>query len=454
MNDQSPAVFWQGRMFSWGALGNYVHSTARRLKEIGIGEGTRVLVEAVPSLGTVIVFLSLWRVGAVVCPFDSRLTAGMLRDVRDQVEPGFVLTSGHDRDRFKPLRSFMIDDLVCTEPVERFFSGAFEPLAQIFQALDQDRAATIILTTGSMGFPKAVVHSLKAHWANARGAATLIPFGEGDRWLMALPLHRISGLAVIFRAVYGGGAIVFPGVDETIVTTVRRLVPTHASIVPTQFGRWLDEFAANDWHSFKAILVGGSPVPQVLIDQGIRRGLPLYLTYGMTETASQVATSPASEALRAGVRVLPEREVRFIDGEICVRGAILLMRYMGSNEGVDADGWFHTGDCGRAVEVGPNGAVQSFTVHGRRDRMFISGGDNVHPEIIERALLSLPVVERARVEPVEHAEFGKAGKAYIRLKAGAAADAATIRAALKMVLLPFQLPKEIIIDEHYQFPEK
>ncbi len=254
-----------------------------------------------------------------------------------------------------------------------------------------DGIATVLLTSGSSGTPKAVAHSLAAHLANAAGSNANIPFCPGHRWQRSLSMSHIGGLAMLFRALTGGGALVMDDVTPA----------THLSLVSVQLRRLLRQPTLPD---LSALLVGGGPIPPDLIAQAVARGLPVHTTYGMTELGSQVTTTPpgatAAQLATAG-RVLAGREVR-IDGsgEILIRGKTLLSGYLtegGLRPGVDAAGWYHTGDVGR-LEDG------WLTPTGRLDQMFISGGENIHPETIERALGGL--VAGCVVVPVPDAEWG------------------------------------------------
>ena len=133
------------------------------------------------------------------------------------------------------------------------------------------------------------------------------------------------------------------------------------------------------------------------MDEALARGLPIHTSYGLTEMASQVTTTPPGASpgeLRTAGRVLPGREVSISGGgEILVRGETLFAGYVDGEKvdrPLDADGWFHTGDLGDLDEDG------YLRVLGRSDNLFISGGENIQPEEIEEALCSLEGVERSR----------------------------------------------------------
>lgn len=280
---------------------------------------------------------------------------------------------------------------------------------------------TILLTSGSSGQPKAVAHHLAAHLANATGSNANIAFGPGDRWRRTLSMAHIGGLAILVRALVGGGAVVLDADTPS----------THLSVVAVQLRRLLEQPTLP---TLRALLVGGGPIPPALITAALQRGLPVHTTYGMTELGSQVTTTPAAATpaqLRTAGRPLPGREVSIAPtGEILVRGPTMLSGYLtaeGLISGADAAGWYHTGDVG-TLEAG------WLIPTGRLDQMFISGGENIHPESIERALGGL--VEAAAVVPIPDKEWGARPVAFVRGEF----DPGALRAALQERLPGFLIP--------------
>jgi len=275
------------------------------------------------------------------------------------------------------------------------------------QALFED-AATVLFTSGSSARPKAVVHDVNAHVMSARGANANIPLGAGDRWLVSLPLYHVGGLAILFRCREAGAEHVLRDPDCAFAEQIVRDQITHLSLVPTQLQDLLD--AAVDLSGLKAILLGGAVIPPALVERAVAAGLPLHTTYGMTETASQVTTTrPGAtlDELATAGSVLKHRELSFDDGgQILVRGPVRFLGYAGEAR-LDPQVWFETGDVGALDE---HGRLQ---VEGRLDNQFISGGENIHPETIERALLLLPDVTQAKVLPKEDARYGQRPVAFV-----------------------------------------
>jgi O-succinylbenzoic acid--CoA ligase len=293
-----------------------------------------------------------------------------------------------------------------------------------------EQPGTLIHTSGSSGHPRVVYHDLAAHIANAEGSAHRLPLEPGCGWLLQLPLNHVSGFSIAIRCLLSGAAVVFSDSEYEAVT--------HLSLVPTQLQRLLDSGAP--LHRLRAVLVGGGPISSTLVERAICSGVPLHLTYGMTESASQICTTErlveTPNPLHAGAPLLG-REVRISqDGVIQIRGPILAKKSLGP-EGLwedlaDAEGWFSTGDLGAFTAEG------NLVIHGRRDRLIISGGENIQPETIEAALLEISGIRRAVVVGKSHPEFGERPVAFL------AGDFETseVRQFLSRRLERFAIPEE------------
>jgi len=276
----------------------------------------------------------------------------------------------------------------------------------------QSAPLTIILSSGSTGVPKAIVHSMAAHVASAKGAATNMPLAVGDRWLWSLPLYHVSGMSILVRCAVAGATVVcITDHGELSAKTLEARKITHLSVVTTQLHRLLADASFPSVH-LKQVLLGGSNVDAALVTEARNRGVKVLTTYGLTETASQVTTSTPSDDPAKSGRILPGRELKISDsGEILVRGETLCVGYYdaGAVESVvDDEGWFHTKDLGALDDDG------QLSVKGRIDNMFISGGENIHPESIERAMLSAFHILQVIVVPKKDETFGARPVAFVQ----------------------------------------
>jgi O-succinylbenzoic acid--CoA ligase len=423
------AVVGVGRTMSYSELDRRVSAAAGRLEELGVSPGAQVALYLPKNVGYLVLLLALLRAEIVACPVSTRLPAGGVGPLLERA--GCTVLISGDEKLLSVVEGVDVlgPEAVLAEDVE---DGKTSEPAEI----PLDRPATVVFTSGSTGVPKAALHTFGNHYFSAVGSHANIALAAGDRWLHSLPLYHVGGLSIVFRCLISGAAIALPEPDAPLGRSISELRATHISLVSTQLLRLLREDPVLE--GLKAVLMGGGPMAEDLVDEALARGLPVHTSYGLTEMASQVtATSPgaATEELRTAGRVLPYREVSVSgEGEILVKGETLFAGYVeGGKTGrpAGAGGWFRTGDLGRLDGAG------RLRVLGRRDNLFFSGGENVRPEEIEAALIQVPGVEEAVVVPVPDPEFGARAVAFVRLSGGVR----DLARALEPALPRFKVPK-------------
>ena len=422
------AVAGLGWAISYEELDRRVSAAGLHIGRLGIEPGRRVALYLPKNADYVVLLLALIRTGLVACPVNTRLPAGAIAPLLE--EAGCSALISDTKDLVGAGDAFLILDpgpLVDGTRDE----GPPEPLN-----VPLDRPATVVFTSGSTGTPKAALHTFGNHYYSALGSNENIALRPGDRWLHSLPLYHVGGLSILFRCLLAGATMSLPEPDAPLGQSIPALGATHVSLVSTQLLRLLRE--DTDPSGLKAVLMGGGPIPSSLVDRAVDAGFPIHTSYGLTEMASQVTTTPPRaprERLYTAGRVLPHREVRLSEsGEILVRGSTLFAGYVRSGEldrPVDEEGWFRTGD------LGEMDAERNLRVIGRRDNLFVSGGENVRPEEIEAALSRVPGVEEAVVVPVPDVEYGARPVAFVRT-AGAVGD---LGLELEKVLPRFKVPK-------------
>lgn len=310
-------------------------------------------------------------------------------------------------------------------------ASARAALAARVRAIRCEPAAGVVLpTSGSSGVPRLIDLSLEALRASARLGAQVIPFGAGDTWHASLAPSHIGGVMILMRARELGGAVRFAAQPRTWSDLAGC---THVSLVAAQLARLLED-AAPVPASLKAVMLGGGPSAQALRDAAIARGVPLFATYGLTETASQVATGrlAVGDAATLAGPALPGLTVDIdaASGEIRVDGPVVARGEFADGALLPLARPLGTRDAGFIDEGG------RLHVIGRLDSMFISGGKNIHPESIERELAAIPGVRSACVVAVPHAKWGARPVAFVDLSAPVPDLADRLRAALEPHLVP------------------
>jgi len=410
-----------GKIFTYGEADRLASAATQKIVNAGLRPGDRVGVVVFPTAEYIIFLLGLWRAGVVACLLSPQAPLAEIEQSLKDINAQFLFND--------PSLSLEEDAAAAGSHLWKY-------------AVDQD--ATIMFTSGSLARPKAVLHSYGNHYYSALGSNEHIAFASGDRWFLALPLFHVSGLSIIFRAMTSGAAIV-TGEYKNLESEIKNLHVTHVSLVTTQLSRLLQNpQAARSLKLLKAILLGASAIPPELIDQSVEARLPLYISYGLTEMASQVATSVCLRTPqdRTKINILKYRQVMIKDdGEILVKGEVLFKGYVSGDllmRPLDKDGWFPTGDLGEWDNDG------HLRVIGRKDNMFVSGGENIHPEEIEYHLCRHPAVEQAVVVPVEDPEFGQRPAAFVQFRPDQQATAQEMTDHLTQYLPKFKIPVKFL----------
>lgn len=414
----APALIAGPRTLTYAQFEQSVAAAMGRLTRLGIRPQTRVAIQSPNCPEYLILLVALWRMQAATCLLSTRLPVSALRSQTKILKCKFF---------FRSLKN-----------LAAISSGKDSPAAAL-KNISLNQEVTMMLTSGSTGTPKVVVHTYGNHYYSALGSNKNIRVCPQDRWLLSLPLYHVGGLSILFRCLLAGVAMVIPDSTKNLAELIRTFKITHVSVVPTQLYRLLHAQPLN-LSSLKAVLVGGAPIPENLIQKSLRRKLPIYITYGLTEMTSQVATSTFADFKKHVVnsaRILPYRKLKISqDGEIWVKGKTLFKRYItprGVTHPIKKGSWFATGDLGSFKK----GRLR---VWGRKDNMFISGGENIYPEEIEKYLLNLPAIEQAIVVPENDPEFGQRPVAFIKMKKNAALNVKAIEKQLTQFLPRFKVP--------------
>lgn len=343
-----------------------------------------VALDLVGGPGFVDALRRVWDRGDAALPIDQRLPTVAKASLMVAMSPSSVIDSSGDERT--------IDD--------------GQPVA--------DGDALVVATSGATGAPKGAILTHDAVAASAWATSRRLNVDADDHWLACLPLSHIGGLSAVTRALVTGTRLtVLPSFE---VADVEAAGATLVSLVATALARI-------DPGHFRVIVLGGSAPPVNLPPNAT-------VTYGMTETGSGVVYDGVP---LDGVDVLLDD-----DNEIHLRGPMLLRAYRDDRRAL-TDGWLATGDLGRWLADG------RLHVSGRRADLIISGGENVWPDPVERAIRGNPRVGDVAVTGTPDAEWGQVVTAYVVPSGTVAPTLDELRRDVKEVLPAYCAPRLLYV---------
>lgn len=385
------ALTYLGQDFTWQQVSEKVEYYAKGLVAQGIQQGDLIATYCYNNLDQYWLMLATLRIGARFVALNPRFTHDEVRKhVKDLNIAYFWQPKHWAHFELKGVTNITLFlDTVNNDSVDVFWKP--------------ERPATYILTSGSSGGAKAAVLSIENHLANAAGLLEVLPFSTRNSWLLSLPLYHISGQAIIWRCMYRGARLVVPE-DRFFTHEIHQV--THVSLVPTQLLRLLEKGVRPE--KLEVALLGGAHIPLELTQNAREVGIHCWCGYGMTEMGSTVTVKEADDSDSVG-RLIPNRDLDIVGGEIWVRGMSLCLGYFRFGTIlpiVNALGWYQSHDRGEYIDG-------ELFVRGRMDNVFISGGENIQPEEIEKVLLNHPSISQAFVFPVEDRLYGQRPVAVI-----------------------------------------
>ncbi|MEZ8632906.1 o-succinylbenzoate--CoA ligase [Vibrio lentus] len=396
-NPHQTALVTPNRAYTWQQVFVLVSEYQQQLSHQGLSEGDVLTIVGKNQAEVIPAYLAALNLG-VVCAFTmpqpkARLTQ-KLESLYGQLDRRYLWlldSCGLDHSDAVDLKTVLVT-LPCLNEVK--VDGDDKPTTPQNPNFNPQSLASIVFTSGSTGNPKAVAHTLQQHLCSAQGLLDVFNFEQADTWLLSLPMYHVSGLAIVHRWLAAGGCIkIGSGKLESDIEGC-----SHASLVATQLHRLLKGKQAL---TLTHVLLGGSHIPEALGLEAQQMGIETWLGYGMTEAASTVTSKPVDSSNTAGF-VLDQRQLKIEDQRIFIGGNTLASGYYYQGELtplVDENGWFDSKDLGEWDG-------EQVSIIGRADNQFISGGENIHCEEIERALNQLSLINQAFIVPIEDDEFG------------------------------------------------
>lgn len=269
---------------------------------------------------------------------------------------------------------------------------------------------SIMFTSGTTGIQKAVPQRYINHFASAAHCKQTFTYNHDSIWLDVLPLFHISGLSILLRAVIDGCTVVLHEKfnAQQIITDIQQRNITHISLVPQTLERLL-RHGLNNNNCLQGILIGGAKLDERLLKTAREANLPIFTSFGMTETCSQMITATPNDITRfpksvgkVNGNITIEHSENGI-GEIAVKGNNVIDGYLypeSANKDAFLHGYFLTGDIGYIAEG-------YLYILDRRKDLIISGGENIYPSEIEQVILSQTAVQAVCIIGISDKQWGQ-----------------------------------------------
>lgn len=437
------ALIFADRRYSFDKLHRRSNRLAHALMKRGLRRGERVALLLDNSPEYVEALFALMKAALVAVPVNLRLSATERGLILLDCGAAAAICSGaaakslaFPRSDLPDLREVFVVGGTGADAYDLLLASGSETDTAI--EVDDEEFETIRYTSGTTGAPKGAIYSTGAMYEQL--THSLLNLGDlprpDDRMLHAASLGHGSGRYLMPFWVRGAAQVLLANFDaDVVLQLITREKVTHFYLVPTMLNALLERFdpARHDVTSIKRLFYGGAPI----LEQTLRRSLRVFgpvlrQQYGSTETGNPITALEPDEhvaegtpdqlrRLQSGGRPALGTELRIVDsegqelprgemGEIAVRRMGMMHGYWNRPEADTKalrDGWIHTGDIGLVDE---NGYVY---ICDRKNDMIISGGYNVYPAEVERALHSHPAVREAAVIGVPDAYWGESVKAFV-----------------------------------------
>ncbi|MFJ5715806.1 o-succinylbenzoate--CoA ligase [Neobacillus sp. NPDC093127] len=424
LTPERTAVYFKEQTLTFNELYYRSLKAAGQIQALGIQQDQFAGVLLKNHLDTVVILFALQLLGVKAVILNNRLTpAELVWQLNDSKAASLIL-----EDSFAEIELEINKQITGLKTITKEQLFQIEPAVPVIKdEISLSEICTIMYTSGTTGNPKGVLQTYGNHWWSSVGSALNLGFMESDSWLCSVPLFHISGFSILMRSVIYGMPIVLHehfDVEQTIADIAGKKV-TIMSVVGTMLSRIVEQLEDRRLpEHFRCMLLGGGPAPLPLLQACVEKDLPVFQSYGMTESSSQIVTlSPEYSLTKLGSAGKPlfPAQLKIINdnslpakageaGEITVKGPNVTPGYLNRPEATEEkfhDGWFSTGDIGYVD-------VEGFLyVMDRRSDLIISGGENIYPAEIEATLLAHPGVADAGVTGIADEKWGQVPIAFI-----------------------------------------
>ncbi len=455
------------KTYTYKELDIRANKLARALTDYGISKGDRVAQFSTNRIECIDLFLATGKIGAVLVPFNVRLSLQELEYLIKKTSPSILFYEQKLKSQVAEIKKKNLIDsnIVMGEKSIQNDLSTQSVMNKVSKSEIEKRIINfedphlILFTGGTTGLPKGAILSHRMIYWNSVNTILSWSLNSNDIQPLLFPLFHTGGWNVLLVPFYHLGAKTILMGDFNPEETLKVIEQEKCTIVigvPTMFHAIANspKFNSTNFKSVKTFISGGAPCPVAIMEKFWAKNKPFKMGYGLTEVGpnnfylpeTQIKEKPTSVGLpvfHCDMKIIDTQTNERVNqgnvGELLLKGPHIFSGYWDepdeTKKTIEPDGWVHTGDLVMQDEEG------YFYIVGRRKEMYISGGENIYPVEIEELLYKHPIIDLAAVIGVNDEKWGEVGKAFITLKQGKTVSGEEIREYLIERLAKYKVPK-------------
>ena len=404
---QKQFLVYQNRSYTIEELSLNISTIQKVFSVSKINKQDKLVVFLPNGVDIVEIILACFESGIIVVPISIKFTKIELKKIIKLINPKVIVTNWELKNR--------VDDLgITTLEIEEFHSIA--RVCQVYESnyrIKKNDVAAIILTSGTTDVPKAVELTYQNFEASCQNWDSFLNFKNNDQFLCCLPLYHIGGLAVLVRAlIYDFSINLAESFNSDLLYNLIKANPVSiVSLVPTMLEKIINKPDGIDCLlPLRAILLGGGPASNKLLDKCLKNKLNIVKTYGMTETCSGIVglwIKDYPNKKESSGKPFKDVKIKVINNEVHIKGPMVMKGYLNEKKNNE----YHN-----SKDIGWLDKDNNLFIEMRRKDLIVSGGENINPKEIELLLMKIKNIQDCAIVGVPDDKWGQKVVAYICMK--------------------------------------
>ncbi len=448
--------------YTYEAIHHYANHLINKLIALNIQEGDRVAILAEHGPYYLVLFSACQRMGVILTPLNYRLSNAEINDLIIDCQPSLLIYSKTQQHKIEAdtinIPQFSVNELKTLYKIDTPAKCNFQ------KEIKENNPLFLFYTSGTTGTPKGVLYTNKMLFWNSLNTSMQLGITFKDSTINTLPPYHTSGWNIFVTPLLHKGAHIgmLEKFDPDKVLCLLELNKTTLFMaLPTMLLMMQRSpiFSEVKLEHLKYIISGGEMVNYELVSYWKNeKNIDIRPGYGLTEAGPSITSlhhtmtllkpnSIGKPNFYLSIKIIDDsgKEVGIDEvGELCIQGDIITPGYWNNSVATRdkiKNGWLHTGDLACYDNEG------YLYLKGRKDDMYISGGENIYPQEVELCIEKIEGIKKALVLPVKDEKWGSCGIAFVT-KSNPDLTEENIRQSLKGNLADYKHPKYIfILDE-------